>query len=436
MNPRDMSKTTASPHAAPGDLTRMAALVVATAFIFNFMMRGFADTFIVFVLPLEAEFGWARSDITAAYSIYLLVTGVMSPVAGLLLDRFGPRATYLAGVLLLAAAMRAAASSEELWQIYLSFGLLCGLAASLLGMVPAAALIGRWFDRNMSIAIAIAYCGMGLGVLAMAPLGQIMIEAWGWRAAWRTLSVVALFALPILFILPLRRMGEGRAGRPTRGRGGAKAAAAPGFTVRSAFRTREFWLLAQVFFFTACAVYTITIQAVPYLVENGYAPIEAAFAYGSTGLLSICGMLTAGALAARIGFRITATISFAGTMIGTLALLSFPLWPGMFPVVIWAVAFGSCQGARGPIVSTLTARIFSGGSVGAIFGAVYMTMSFGSAFGAWMSGALHDLTGGYQAAFIFSIVSVALAVAPFWASRRLASPTPLGAPAAAKGDSP
>ncbi|MEX2519536.1 MAG: MFS transporter [Paracoccaceae bacterium] len=425
-----MSQRSPRSLAEPGDLTRMAALVVATAFIFNFMMRGFADTFIVFVLPLEAEFGWARSDITATYSIYLLVTGVMSPVAGLLLDRFGPRATYIAGVLLLAAAMRAAASAEALWQIYLSFGLLCGLAASLLGMVPAAALIGRWYDRNMSIAIAIAYCGMGLGILVMAPLGQIMIDAWGWRAAWRALSVVALLALPLLILLPLRRMGEGRAGAASRGRSSQQAASWPGVTVRTALRTREFWLLAQVFFFTACAIYSITIQAVPYLIENGYAPIEAAFAYGSTGLLSICGMLTAGALAARIGFRTTATISFAGTLIGTLALFSFPLWPGVIPVAIWAVAFGSCQGGRGPIVSTLTARIFAGGSVGAIFGAVYMTMSFGSALGAWGSGALHDLTGGYQAAFIFSIICVALAVAPFWLSRRLSAAAPLGAPAA------
>lgn len=415
-------------------MTRMAALVVATAFIFNFIMRGFADAFMVFVLPLETEFGWTRSDITTAYSIYLIVTGLMSPLAGMALDRFGPRATYGAGVLFLVAAMRAAASAEALWHVYLSIGVLCGLSASLLGMVPAAALIGRWCDRNMSIAVAIAYSGMGLGILAMAPVAQIMIDAWGWRAAWRALSVGALFALPLLVLLPWRRIGAGRTGVTPRARGVMQAAPASGFSVRAALRTREFWLLAQVFFFTACAVYSITIQAVPYLIENGYAPLDAAFAYGSTGLLSICGMLTAGALAARIGFRVTATISFTGTLIGTLALFSFPLWPGVLPVALWALAFGSCQGARGPIVSTLTARIFAGGSVGAIFGGVYMTMSFGSAAGAWISGALHDVTGGYQAAFIFSIICVAFAAAPFWASRRLASPTQLGASAAARGD--
>lgn len=424
----------ASPPAPPGDLTRMAALVVATTFIFAFMMRGFGDTFIVFVLPLEAEFGWARSDITAAYSIYLLVTGIMSPFAGLLLDRFGPRVTYLAGVLLMAAAMRAAASVETLWQMYLSFGLLCGLAASMLGMAPATALIGRWFDRKMSLAIAIAYCGMGIGILTMAPLAQIMIDAWGWRAAWRMLSIAALLALPALVLLPMRRMGEGRNGPPARGPGAAKPPAA-GITVGAALHTRDFWLLAQVFFFTACAIYSITIQAVPYLVEYGYAPIEAAFAYGSTGLLSIIGMVTAGGLAVRIGFRITATITFAGTLVGTLALLSFPLWPGALPVMMWAVAFGSCQGARGPIVSTLAARIFAGGSIGAIIGAVYMTMSIGSAVGTWVSGALHDVTGSYQAAFLFSIICVMFAVAPFWLSRRLSTATPL-IPPVAKGDCP
>ncbi|MFV0472852.1 MAG: MFS transporter [Pikeienuella sp.] len=429
-----MTEKDAIPRAEPRDLAHMAALVVATAFVFNFLTRGLTDSFMVFVLPLEAEFGWTRSDITSAYSIYLIVTGAMAPLSGLLLDRFGPRATYATGVLLLAAAMRAASAAEALWHVYLSIGVLCGLAAALLGMVPASALISRWFDRNMSFAIAFAYSGFGLGVLALAPLAQVMIDAWGWRAAWRMLSWGALFALPLMVVLPWGRFEAGRTGSAARRRAGERAAAPEGHSVITALRTREFWLLVQVFFFTACAVYSINIQAVPYLVENGYAPIEAAFAYGATGLLSICGLLTSGALAARIGFRITATITFAGTLIGTLALFSFPLWPGVVPVAIWALAFGSCQGARGPIVSTLTARIYAGGSVGAIFGTVYMTMSFGSALGSWLSGVFHDLTDGYQAAFVFSLISVGFAVTPFWLSRRLVAPEPLGAPPSGKGD--
>lgn len=408
----------------------LAGAVVATAFLFNFLARGAIDTFMVFMLQFEQEFGWRRSSLTGVYSSYLIVVGFMSPVAGLMLDRLGPRLIYCTGMAVLITAMYAASSIGSLWQVYLLLGGLGGVAASLLGMVPAAALIGRWFDRRMSIAMAIAYAGFGSGILAVVPLAQAGIDAYGWRETYRIIAITLACCVPFL-LLPWGRIAGGsepfRARRRATASGGQQYADGA-WTIVTAMRTREFWLLVQAFFFTACAVYSVIVQVVPYLVESGYPPLEAALAFGASGMLSIFGVLFTGVLCARFGNRFTATLSFAGTFLGTAALLAFSVISSPVLVFVWVIAFGVCQGARGPIISTLTARVFQRGSVASIFGTIFMLMSFGSATGSWISGFLHDMTGSYQAALIFSGICVLLACAPFWISDRLSDPSALDPP--------
>ncbi|MFA5537889.1 MAG: MFS transporter, partial [Gemmobacter sp.] len=398
----------------------------AAGFLFNFVARGVVDTFMVFMLPLEAEFGWSRSTLTGIYSIYLITVGLTAPLSGMVLDRWGPRVTYGGGLAVLTGAMWAAGSADALWQVYVLIGGLCGLAASALGMVTAAALIGRWFDRNMSLAVALAYAGLGSGIFVIVPLAQAGIDAYGWRATYRLIALCLTALMPVLLLMPWRRIAAGRV-RPVMREADA-ADPGPGWTIRSALRTVEFWLLVQVFFFTACGVYSVIVQTVAYLVDRGYPPIEAALAFGASGMLSIVGVVGAGWLSARFGNRFAATLSFAGTFVGVSALLGFSAVASPFLVLVYVIAFGLSQGARGPIVSTLTARIFAGGRVASIFGTIFMAMSFGSAFGAWLSGFLHDLTGDYRAAFLFSGVSIVAACAPFWFSQRLIRPEALPPP--------
>ncbi|MEO4000820.1 MFS transporter [Mesorhizobium sp. CAU 1732] len=409
----------------------MAGLVVTMGFLFNFVARGVVDTFMVFMLPLEAEFGWSRSTLTGVYSVYLLTVGLMAPLSGMMLDRWGPRVTYGLGLATMIGAMWAASTTTALWHIYLFIGGFCGVAASALGMVPAAALIGRWFDRNMSLAIAIAYAGFGSGILVIVPLAQAGIDAYGWRDTYRLIALVLIGMTPLL-LLPWGRIAEGQGRKPAVDPMAEEPAVAVsrtnGWRIATALRTREFWLLVQVFFFTACGVYSVVVQTVAYLVDQGYPPIEAALTFGASGMLSIFGVVFSGWLCARYGNRFAATLSFVGTFVGVAALLAFSVVASSLLILIYVIAFGVSQGARGPIISTLTARIFAQGAVASIFGAIFMTMSFGSAFGSWMSGFLHDLTGDYRAAFIFSGVSILVACTPFWMSGRLQNPQALPPP--------
>lgn len=405
--------------------TRIAVLVVVIGFLCNFVARGIVDTYLVFMQPLEAEYGWSHAKLTQVYSVYLLTLGFFSPFTGAILDSWGPRVSYLTGALLMTGAMLIASHASQIWHLYLSVGIMCGMSSSLMGMVPAAALVGRWFDRQMSIGIAIAYAGFGSGMLAIVPLAQAGIDAYGWRETYRIMFFCLLFFVPLIAVLPWKRIAQGAPGNPRAlaarrpKREQADNFSVPQWSVRTAIRTREFWLLVQAFFFTAVAAYLTSIQVIAFLIDRGYPAIEAALAFGVAGMLSIGGVMLSGWANVYLGIRRATLISFTGTFLGIVGLCLYSVWPNPLWVLVYVLAFGTSQGARGPVISALNARIFARGRVSSIYGLIFMLMSFGSAFGAWLSGFLHDLTGDYMAAFIVACLSVFLAAAPFTLTRRL-----------------
>ena len=395
----------------------IAALVLALCFACNMLGRGVGDTFIVFLLPLSGSFGWNRAQVSSVYSIYLVVTGLASPLTGILLDRWGPRVVYPAGVLLLGTGCLLAGHLTRLWQFQACIGILNGMGVSMLGMVPASMLISRWFRERMSTAMGIAYAGFGTGTLLIVPLAQYLIEAHGWRDAYRIMAIAILLLFPLVFLLPWREIAGGAPrGERRRNDPPEEARASP---VRSALRTRAYWQLVQVFSFTALAMYAMLAQIVAYLVQVGLQPIEAASAFGAAGLLSVLGMTASGWSSDRFGARATATASFVSTFlgIGILVLLSF--YPLRWLVIPFVLLFGISQGARGPIVASLTARLFRGPGFATINGTIFASMSIGGALGSWTSGVLYDWTGGYRASFAFSMACVLVAVAPFWTARPL-----------------
>lgn len=400
----------------------MAILVLVLCFLFNFVGRGIGDTFMVFLLPLEAEFGWQRSQMTGVYSTLMVVSGLSAPLAGMVFERWGPRVLYATGVALLCGGYWLAGQLHQLWQFYVCIGLLGGLGAGAIGMVPAAALLSRWFTGRMSTAIGLAYAGFGCGSLVIVPLAQTLIDAQGWRAAYQALGVALLVLFSVLLLLPWTaiRAGRGRAGvsHPDAARPSARA------PLLAALRERRFWMLVQVMFFTAVGMYLIIVQSVAYLVDVGFTPLQAAGAFGSAGMLSVVGVSSAGWLADRYGHKGAASVSFAGTFlgIGTLYAMSYGAAPGL--LAVYVLLFGICQGARGPVIASLSARLYAGPGHATVYGAIYACMSVGSGIGALLSGLLHDLTGGYRAAFLLAMACLWLAVAPFWTSKLLVPARP------------
>jgi MFS family permease len=401
----------------PRDLRRAGFAVLATCFFFNVVSRGVGDAFTVMVLPLEREFGWSRAQVTGIYSAYLLVSGLAGPIVGALFGRFGPRVVYTAGCLVAGASLVAVGSMDRLWQLYLVIGVAVGVGVALIGMVPASALLARWYSRRLSTMIGIAFSAMGLGSLLLVPVAQQLVILYDWRGAYRAIGwcVVALGFVQV-FALPWRRFA---AGDPRLEALHAANPDAEQWTVRKAMAEPVYWGMVRVFFFTAMGMYVVLVQVVSYLIDLGVAPVTAASAFGVMGMLSVASVMSSGFLADRFGTRPTAMASFAGTAIGICLFfaLSFELSFALLAACI--VVYGLCQGARGPLISSLAAKRFAGRGHATIYGTILATNAIGAAFGSLAAGLLHDFTGGYRASFVFALCSISLAALPFFTVREL-----------------
>jgi MFS family permease len=376
--------------------------------------RGLGDTYAVFLLPLERDLGWSRSELTSVYSIYLLVNGCTAPLVGLMFDRLGPRWVYGAGMASLGAAMLLAGGLTHLWQFYLFVGVLVGIGVSLNGMVPASALLARWYRERLSTAIGIAYSAFGVGTVLFVPLVQFLVGEYGWRTGYRVLGWTLLALAPLVVLLiPWRAFAAGGPRHETAQKAGE------GWTLAAALRSRVFWGLMQIFFCTAAGMFSIVVQLVAFFVEIGFSPLAAATAFGIVGLLSAASVMGSGVAADRFGYRQTATVSFAGTLSGMLVLLALTVTPSWFLLALFVPLFGFCMGVRGPIVSSICARYFAGRRVATIYGIVYAANAVGAALGAFAGGLLHDLTGGYRAGLLMAMVLIVLAALPLWTVREI-----------------
>lgn len=396
---------------------RMGAGVVALCFTAGFTARGFLECFVVFVLPLSLAFGWDRAEVVSIYAVSVFANGVVGPLVGWLFDRAGPRTVYGLGVGLVGSAFSLAAYADALWQFQLCFGLGVGLGTACLGNVPNGTLLSRWFRSRLTFVTSIAFSAFGFGILAIVPLAQVLNDRLGWRGAYATLGAGALLLLVPLFLLPWRRIAAGApelAGTGTEGAGNLRSRSLPSALVHAAF-----WGLFFVYFFTSSAMFAIVPQVVAYLVEAGFAPLEAATAWGFSGMLLPLGMIVIGWLDGVIGRRGSVLVSYGLSLAGIVFLWLLGHFPNVWLLGAFIACFGGMLGSRGPLVSSIAMRVFSGPAKATIFGAIGIGNGFGSALGAWVGGLLHDWTGAYDAVIAFAGASVVLAVLPFFLVREL-----------------
>jgi MFS family permease len=391
--------------------------LVALTFAMNLIARGVPETFAVFLLPVQKGLGVSRSDITLTYSVYMLAYGFSGPFAGQLIDRFGARVAYGFGLTSLGLSYFLAGFATELWHYLVTVGLLGGLGAASLGMIVASALLSRWFTARIGSIMSLPYAAIGAGMLMLPPLTQVLLQLYDWRITHMILGAGVLLTLPLVMLLPLGRMTAGSQEWRTLRTAAADGSTRP-WTIAGALRTSAFWGLFTAYFFTAVAAYSVMPHSVAYLVERGFKPLVAASAFGLAGMLSALGIIGVGWLSDRFGRRQTATLSYASTIIGILALSLVTLFPSLLLVYAFVFFFGLMQGARGPIIVAMVAQLFRGG-VGAVYGTLSVAQGFGAGLGSWGSGVLYEKTGSYIASFMLAICGALIGLASFWVVRSL-----------------
>lgn len=389
---------------------RTGLVVLGICFVLSLLGRGLGESFTVFLLPVSTSFGWDRADVVSIYSLTALCTGLSSPLVGRLFDRFGPRASYTIGMLLLGGAFTTAAFAERLWQLQVTVGVSIGLGISFTGNVPNSILLGRWFGARLPTAMAVVYAATGAGVLVMLPIAQALIDASGWRGAYQTLGIAMLVLLVPLSLLPWRRFAKGS---DELTRSAQNDFDENGWTLKNAIRHHAFWALFATFFFTAIGMYAISAQVVAYLVDAGFPPLQAATAWGFSGVVLVVGMLGVSWLDGVIGRRPSILISYAISILGIAMLWLLKWHPNYLLLSGFVLCFGSMIGSRGPLITATAMKIFRGRHVGLIYGTIAIGSGLGSAFGSWCGGLIHDLSRSYDPVLGFALASVVIGMIPF-----------------------
>lgn len=397
---------------APEKLSRLRTYgMVALSFAHMAISRGLHGTLGIFYVAMIQTFGWSRGATAAAISLLIVVEGISHPVVGSLTDRLGPKRTLILGGAVLAAGLAFSSTISTLGELYFWVGVVTALGIGFIGMVPHFATISRRFSERRGLALGIASAGGGLGITLLVPLSQIMIEAWGWSRAYLGLALLCALVviLPVPFFLP----GEARAGpSPAAPRGEE-------WTVRRALASPAFWLLFVARVLASTGNQIVITHQVAHAVDLGFAELFAASIFGLMGLFSILGRLLFGFLADRMrGETVFAWVQGVSAL-GIAALLALERGSGPALLYAYALLYGLGQGSRALVLSTISADIFLGRSFGAIYGYFTLSIGVGGASGAYLGGALHDLTHSYSLAFSLAIGCFALSVLAAWLGRRL-----------------
>lgn len=370
------------------------------------------------------EFGWDRGITAGAFSFGFLVSAVVTPFVGRLMDVRGSKIVVELGVLTMSAGLILASIVREPWQLYLTLGALAGGGVNCLAYTGQSLYLTNWFVRRRGLALSIAFSGVGVGSITILPWFASLIGTAGWRTACIAFGALLLVLLGPLNLLLRHRphdMGlrpdglissDGSSGHPENIVD--RAWATVDWTLGRALRTRRFWWLAAGYFCAMFSWYAVQVHQTKYLIEVGFGPSEAAWALGLVSLVAVPGQVGLGHLSDRIGREWVWMIGNLGFAICYLCLMGLRSTPTPMLLYLMVVAQGTLGYSLTSVIGPIPAEIFEGPHYGSIFGAVMVTAILGGAAGPWITGIIYDATGAYAIAFWIATGCSLISILAIW----------------------
>jgi len=434
-------------------------IVIGVTFLTLLAAAGVRSTPGVLIVPLEHEFGWTRTTVSAAVSISLLLYGFSGPFAAALMDRFGVRRVMLLALGLVGTGVGLTTVMHTAWQLDLLWGVVVGLGTGSMAMTLGAYVSNRWFAERRGIVMGALTASSATGQLVFLPLLASLVVTHGWRAATTTVSIVALAMIPIAWFfmrndpreIGLRPYGAppdqpdpgvepARSVAAERRVAGVQAAAeavppaAPAVNpavvavraLTDSMGIRAFWLLAGSFF--VCGASTnglIGTHLIPASMEHGIPEVTAAGVLATIGVFDLIGTVASGWLTDRWDSRYL-LCWYYGLRGLSLLFLPYALGTSFASMAAFAVFYGLDWVATVPPTVRLTADIFGRQRVGVVFGWIFASHQLGAATAAFGAGALRTWFGTYQGAFmgagLLCLIAAGLVMRITPASRSLTPP--------------
>jgi MFS family permease len=380
---------------------------------------------VVVVLPtVQAEFNVARGEASLPYTLAMVGFGIGSMLMGKITDRYGIMAAMFLGVVGLSTGFILAGMAGNLLQFALIHGLLIGMLGSSAMFAPLIADTSLWFDRRRGIAVAICAAGNYVGGTVWPPIVQHFVEEIGWRQTYYGIGVFC-FVTMLPLALRLRQRppalapaaakpvvaadadasadaGAGTVAAGATAATAAVAAAAARDTNRPlGFAPGTLQTLLCIAGVACCVAMSMPqVHIVAYCNDLGYGAARGAQMLSLMLGFGIVSRLLSGLICDRIGGLRTLLL---GSVLQTIALVMFLPFEGLVSLYLVSALFGLFQGGIVPSYAIIVRELYSPREAGTRVGAVLTATMLGMALGGWMSGAIFDFTGSYDAAFLNGI---------------------------------
>ncbi len=377
-------------------------VVVAITFFIMVVMWGTFYSFGVFFKPLLEEFGWTRAVISGAFSLGIILQGLLGIVMGRLNDRFGPRSVLTGCSFFLGLGYLLMSQVSTTWQLYLFYGVIVAIGMSA-GYIPLVSTVARWFVKGRGMMTGIILAGIGLGTMIIPPLASRLILTYDWRTSYIIVGITVL-VLVILAAQFLRRDPSQKGQLPySVGEVNEQKSNldASGFSLRQAIRTRQFWMLWVMQFSYGFGLMSIMVHIVVHATGLGISLITAANIVAIIGGIGIAGRVIMGSAADRIGNKSAIIIGF---ILMSAVLFWLVVAREVWMLYLFAIILGFAYGGLDTPFSPMIAELFGLSSHGALFGIIALGFAIGGAIGPVLAGAIFDITRSYGPAFLVSAV--------------------------------
>ncbi len=355
--------------------------------------------FTVLMPAMEADLGWSRGEMSGAFSLGILLSGVSAAPVGRWLDHRGPRLLMTGGSIAASLLLLAWSQVTSLAQFYVLWALI-GVTMAAVLYEPAFAVVTAWFERRRARALTAVTLMAGFASTIFLPAASWLIELQGWRAALITLAGFLAVTTILPHALLLRRRPEDLGlhvdGDPVPLTLRTSSGRVPTVSVGATLRDSSFRWLAVAFSLSTVASIAVHVHLIAYLQDRGYEATLAATATGLVGAMQVLGRILLGLLGDRFSLRASAAVALG---IQPIALLVLLMVPGPLGVFSFITLFGASRGALTLVRPAYVASLYGRTRYASIAGALAAFVIVATALAPISAGAAHDLLGSYDPLF-------------------------------------
>jgi MFS family permease len=404
-------------------------VILSVALITLLLGFGIRNAFSVFYPTIVAEFGWGRGNTALMFSITIIVYGLVAPLAGSLVDRFGPRLVLPVGAFIVGGGMALCGMATAQWHFFLFYGVMGAVGLSLVGWTTQATIVSKWFVKKRGLVFGILGVGFG-GSLVFVSVAQFLISTFGWQKAYVIIGVCSIAIVAPLSGFLMRRSPQDKGLLPDGLSPSSQGSrhlneleipvgmqgdwATTTWTLSRAMKTYQFWFLFAIAFCLMGVAETIAIVHMVFFFRDvGYEAMRAAGIYSVFGVAFVLGNLCT-FLSDRLGRE---KVFITSCLLSAVAVsFLFLIKDTSQPWMAFSFAFfsGLGIGTSGTVLHTTVADLFQGRHFGSIQGTIILGFSLGGAIAPWLAGFLHDRTGSYFTTFLILLASLLVSLVLMW----------------------